>query len=109
MQRNKHRGVVSLSLNKFISGTVKTRIYDPRFLNFCLKKTTCIGGCGCDTALSTGFRVPCSTWLTCTHRQICCTAMDVLIEQYCGLTTLPVFWLVSVTFVSHAMYCIKLE
>ena len=36
--------------------------------------------------------------------------MDVLTEQYRGLTTLPLFWLVFETFfVTHAVYSIKFE
>ena len=39
---------------------------------------------------------------------MCCSAMDVLTEQYRGLTTLPLFWLVFETFfVTHAVYSIK--
>ena len=72
-------------------GSHRTDIYCDHVLNFCFKKTTCIGGCGCgcDTAL---YASPMP------YSRIYCTAMDVLTVQYYGLKTLPVFWLVFVTF-----------
>lgn len=63
--------------------------------------------CGCDSALYGSLIVPCFTWLTCTHSQICCTAMDVLTVQFCNATgVLPSF---CYLFVSHAMYCVKFK
>ena len=68
-----------------------------------------MGGYKCDIALYASLIVPCSTWLTCTHSRIFCTAMDVcLTVQYCGLRTPSVFWLVFATFL-YRMRCTLLN